>query len=173
MNPLSRISAGQLWPTVTSLFARTTAMEAQLSSAEVRVSDRDGFLLVGIRDHGEHRPEDLLLRDRRLGVHAGEDRRLDEPAPLESLRAPASGRDAAAVGLALGDVGLHAVPLPLRDQRADPGGRVERAENGGLPSARVAESARSGRYLSLLERQRIPTLPRDRPGVRPLASPLR
>src|SRR4051812_47115336 len=36
-----------------------------------------------------------------------------------------------------------------------------RAENGGLPPGRLAESARSGRYLSLLERQRIPTL-RDR-----------
>src|SRR3954452_6747552 len=33
-----------------------------------------------------------------------------------------------------------------------------RAENGGLPPARLAESARSGRYLSLLERQRIATL---------------
>jgi hypothetical protein len=30
-----------------------------------------------------------------------------------------------------------------------------RAENGGLPPVRLAESARSGRYLSLLERQRI------------------
>jgi hypothetical protein len=30
-----------------------------------------------------------------------------------------------------------------------------RAENGGLPPARLAEAARSGRYLSLLERQRI------------------
>ena len=30
-----------------------------------------------------------------------------------------------------------------------------RAENGGLPPARVSEDARSGRYLSLLERQRI------------------
>ena len=30
-----------------------------------------------------------------------------------------------------------------------------RAENGGRPPARVSEDARSGRYLSLLERQRI------------------
>ena len=44
-----------------------------------------------------------------------------------------------------------------------------RAENGGLPPARLAESARSGRYLSLLERQRIATL-RDRGlGVREIA----
>ena len=50
-----------------------------------------------------------------------------------------------------------------------------RAENGGLPPARLAESARSGRYLSLLERQRIATLcerglgvREDRPQNRPL-----
>src|SRR3712207_6206489 len=36
-----------------------------------------------------------------------------------------------------------------------------RAENGGLPPATLAESARSGRFLSLLERQRIAS-PRDR-----------
>jgi DNA invertase Pin-like site-specific DNA recombinase len=41
-----------------------------------------------------------------------------------------------------------------------------RAENGGLPPARLAESARSGRYLSLLERQRIATLRGRGLGVR-------
>jgi hypothetical protein len=41
-----------------------------------------------------------------------------------------------------------------------------RAENGGLPPARLAESARSGRYLSLLERQRIATLRERGLGVR-------
>ncbi|AHI01005.1 hypothetical protein KALB_7647 [Kutzneria albida DSM 43870] len=44
-----------------------------------------------------------------------------------------------------------------------------RAENGGLPPARVAEDARSGRYLSLLERQRIATLRRDSLGPRAIA----
>src|SRR3954452_1453938 len=44
-----------------------------------------------------------------------------------------------------------------------------RAENGVLPPSRLAESARSGRYLSRLERQRIATL-RDRGlGVREIA----
>ena len=44
-----------------------------------------------------------------------------------------------------------------------------RAENGGLPPGRLVESARSGRYLSLLKRQRIATL-RDRGlGVREIA----
>jgi IS30 family transposase len=44
-----------------------------------------------------------------------------------------------------------------------------RAENGGLPPARLAESARSGRYLSLLERQRIATLRERGLGVRDIA----
>src|SRR3954451_6779871 len=44
-----------------------------------------------------------------------------------------------------------------------------RAENGGLPPARLAESARSGRYLSLLERQRIATLRERGLGVREIA----
>jgi IS30 family transposase len=47
-----------------------------------------------------------------------------------------------------------------------------RAENGGLPPARVAEEARSSRYLSLLERQRIATLPRQGLGVRAIADEL-
>lgn len=44
-----------------------------------------------------------------------------------------------------------------------------RAENGGLPPGRLAEAARSGRYLSLLERQRIATLRGRGLGVREIA----
>jgi IS30 family transposase len=44
-----------------------------------------------------------------------------------------------------------------------------RAENGGIPPARVAEAARSNRYLSLLERQRIATLQGQGLGVREIA----
>jgi hypothetical protein len=44
-----------------------------------------------------------------------------------------------------------------------------RAENGGLPLARVAGTCGSGRYLSLLERQRIATLRRQGFGVRAIA----
>jgi transposase, IS30 family len=47
-----------------------------------------------------------------------------------------------------------------------------RAENGGLPPGRVAEDARSGRYLSRLERQRIATLHRQGLGVRAIAERL-
>jgi IS30 family transposase len=44
-----------------------------------------------------------------------------------------------------------------------------RAENGGLPPARLAESSRSSRFLSLLERQRIATLRGRNLGVREIA----
>lgn len=44
-----------------------------------------------------------------------------------------------------------------------------RAENGGVPPVRVAESARSNRYLSLLERQRIATLRGQGVGMREIA----
>jgi IS30 family transposase len=47
-----------------------------------------------------------------------------------------------------------------------------RAENGGLPPGRLAETARSGRYLSLLERQRIATLHQQGLGVRAIAERL-
>jgi IS30 family transposase len=47
-----------------------------------------------------------------------------------------------------------------------------RAENGGLPLARLGEAARSSRYLSLLERQRIATLRRQGLGVRAIAAEL-
>jgi hypothetical protein len=44
-----------------------------------------------------------------------------------------------------------------------------RAENGGIPLARLAEAARSNRYLSLLERQRIAALRGQGVGVRVIA----
>lgn len=45
-----------------------------------------------------------------------------------------------------------------------------RAENGGIPPVRVAEAARTSRYLSLLERQRIATLRARGFGVRVIAT---
>jgi IS30 family transposase len=44
-----------------------------------------------------------------------------------------------------------------------------RAENGGIPPVRLAETARTSRYLSLLERQRIATLRERGIGVREIA----
>ncbi|MGE7440126.1 IS30 family transposase [Kitasatospora sp. NPDC001175] len=47
-----------------------------------------------------------------------------------------------------------------------------RAENGGLPPERLPEASRSGRYLSLLERQRIATLRERGLGIREIATRL-
>ncbi|MFG2638074.1 helix-turn-helix domain-containing protein [Streptomyces sp. NPDC048362] len=47
-----------------------------------------------------------------------------------------------------------------------------RAENGGLPPERLPEQARSGRYLSLMECERIATLRERGLGVREIASRL-
>jgi IS30 family transposase len=47
-----------------------------------------------------------------------------------------------------------------------------RAEHGGVPPVRLAEAARNGRYLTLLERQRIATLCREGLGVRAIADHL-
>ncbi|WP_435870628.1 helix-turn-helix domain-containing protein [Micromonospora musae] len=47
-----------------------------------------------------------------------------------------------------------------------------RAGNGGVHPARLAEDVRSGRYLSLLERQRIATLRRQGLTIRAIASQL-
>ncbi len=44
-----------------------------------------------------------------------------------------------------------------------------RAESGGIPPARLAEAARAGRYLSLLDRQRIATLRGNGHGVREIS----
>ena len=44
-----------------------------------------------------------------------------------------------------------------------------RAERGGVPPARVAEHARGGRYLSLVERERIAVLDQAGVGVREIA----
>ena len=44
-----------------------------------------------------------------------------------------------------------------------------RAENGGIPPVRLAETARTSRYLSLLERQRIATLRERGVGVREIS----
>ncbi len=47
-----------------------------------------------------------------------------------------------------------------------------RAENGGVPPARLADAVRSNRYLSILERQRIATLRARGAGIREIASRL-
>ena len=69
----------------------------------------------GITD--EHRPEDLLLRDRRVGVDVDEQRRLHEVALVELGRGTAADDRTRALGLALLDVPEHALALAGVDQR--------------------------------------------------------
>ena len=90
------------------------------------VGDGDGVLLVLRRDHAQHRPEDLLLGDRRGVVDVAEDGRLNEPAPVEVLRPAAAGGQRGSLRHALGDVALDPVTLPLGDQGAHVGLGVER-----------------------------------------------
>ena len=59
----------------------------------------------------EHRAEDLLLRDRRVGVDVDEQRRLDEVALVELRRGAAADDRTRALGLALLDVAEHALAL--------------------------------------------------------------
>ena len=75
----------------------------------------------------EHRAEDLLLRDRHVGRHVGEDRRAHEVAPVEAVRRlGAAGHEPGALLLALLDVAAHALALRVRDERAERAAVLER-----------------------------------------------
>src|ERR1700730_15846428 len=82
------------------------------------VRHRDRVPLILGRDDAEHRSEDLFLRDGGGVVDVPEDGRLDEPSPVEVLRAPAAGGQRRSVGYALGYGALDAVALTARHQRA-------------------------------------------------------
>src|SRR6185436_3801115 len=89
------------------------------------VGDAHGVVDVVERDHGEHRPEDLLLGDAHLVVHVGEDGGLHVPALLHGGGAAvAADDDPGALLLAEGDVLLDPLLLALGDERADLGGGV-------------------------------------------------
>jgi hypothetical protein len=94
------------------------------AEAEVRVvGDADGVDVV-VRDEGQDGAEDLLLGDDGTVVDVGEDRRLDEPAPVQAFGAAATGGEAGAFALAIGDVRLHALALAGGGHRPDLGARV-------------------------------------------------
>src|SRR5690606_9090288 len=84
------------------------------------VGERDRLFLVAERHGHQDRAEDLFLRDRRAGVHALEDRRLDPIALLLALveGALAAQDQAGALLAAAPDVAEDAVELLARDQRA-------------------------------------------------------
>ena len=74
-------------------------------------------IVVGPRvgHHGEHRTEDLLLRDAHV-VGADEDGRLEEEPLVEALRPLSSGEELRPLFLARLDVALDALALLLPDQ---------------------------------------------------------
>src|SRR5438309_2888788 len=91
------------------------------------VGDADGVLFVAVRDDRQDGTEDLLLRDRHVVAHAGEDGRLHEEALGEALGLLGSAGDELGAFLdALLDVAAHALLLLRRDQGAEPRRSLER-----------------------------------------------
>src|SRR5258705_5065811 len=92
------------------------------------VGDAHGILLILERDNGEHGAEYLFLRNAHPVVHAGENRRLDEPslAALRTRRRAAT--HAQLRPLVLGDIDVreHFLILRLRGHRADLGFQAHR-----------------------------------------------
>src|SRR4051794_21823176 len=86
------------------------------------VGDAHGVSLVVVRDDGQHRAEDLLLRDPHPVVDVGEQRWCDVPTAVEAVRhlLPADHEPGALV-LAGRDVAADPLLLALSDQRADLG----------------------------------------------------
>src|SRR6267378_4144218 len=83
---------------------------------------RDLYPVVEVieRQHGQHRPEDLLAGDRHRGLDAVEHGGLDVIAFPVRLHGFAAGDELRALLHALLDVGEHRLLLSLRDQRAEP-----------------------------------------------------
>jgi hypothetical protein len=97
------------------------------------IGDGERFLLVGERDHGQHRPEDFLLRDPHGVVRPEIERRAHEVALL--ARAPAAD-DRRAFLLGGFDIGQNLLDVARVDQRADLGRGIERMADLDLLDAR-------------------------------------
>lgn len=91
------------------------------------VRDLQRILVPVVRDHRQDRSEDLLLRDRRVGVDATEDGGCHiEPAVKVGRRLDAAdGQLGSRVDPRL-NVGEHPVALRGRDHGTEPRGRVQR-----------------------------------------------
>src|SRR6202022_489155 len=84
------------------------------------VCDRDSAVLVVVRDHDEHGPEDLLLGDGHVVTYVCEKGWLDEIAGLEALWLPKpSCHQFGALLQALPDVALDLLPMARSDHRLD------------------------------------------------------
>src|SRR5262249_23975717 len=80
--------------------------------------DADRLVGIRVRDHRHHRPEDLLLRDPDAVRDGAEDRRLEEVAALQVLRAATAVGERGTLLLPGGDVLLDLRPALLADDRA-------------------------------------------------------
>ena len=102
---------------------------------------RDRVVVVVVGDHREHRPEDLLLRDRHRVVDVGEHRGLDVPARVEARR-PAAADD---------ELGRpprcpwRCSPRPGRAGVARPAGRPSVVGSSGSPTFERADRRRRAR----------------------------
>jgi len=90
------------------------------------IGQRDGLLIAVVGDHGQHRLEDLLLRDPRGVVDVGEHRRLDKPAARLVKRNIAAHNEFRAAAFTFGDVAHYPFTLPGAHHRADVGCHVQR-----------------------------------------------
>src|SRR4051794_27096192 len=85
------------------------------------VGDPNCVVLALVGLDRQHRAEDLLLGDRHLRRHLGEDGGADEVALVEALRRRGTaGEQLRSFGLALLDVAAHALALSLGDEWAKP-----------------------------------------------------
>ena len=81
---------------------------------------RHGVVLVGVRDDGQHRAEDLLARDAHGVVGVGEQRGPDVPAAVDAVgQVGAADDEARAFALPGLDVAPHPFLLALGDERPD------------------------------------------------------
>src|SRR3546814_1554287 len=81
------------------------------------VCDADGIGVAFVREDGDHRPENLLARDRHAIVDPVEQRRLHEIAAIEMRGAAATGDEPGALGLTDGDAMLDPFALPRQGAR--------------------------------------------------------
>src|SRR5688572_6134896 len=101
---------------VTALRVRRVDGAVQAVHRAVRLLD--GVVEILVRDERHDGPEDFLARSRHLLIDVAEHGRLDEVAAVEAFRPAAAEHELRALGLALADVALHALELPLHRERA-------------------------------------------------------
>src|SRR6187402_65266 len=88
------------------------------------VRERERFIFIGERNHGEHGPEDLFLRDTHLIVRAGEHRGLYVVAAL--CRGAAADRYRSTLAARHAEVAEHLLDVLGMNERPELRARIER-----------------------------------------------